>query len=442
MTRQRHTAIPVAQQPNYDRAHHRFTDPEPKPVGDANFAYADMMSRMYPEQHKHIMDVLNKNTGGHYASIEDNDEELAAWLRAWPKPWDCENCHRRQPEWADVCTDCGICSRCGDEVGTSHYRAVQHDRTKHYDPTVHSAAAVQIDPHKFVREHPQSDRCRICGQYKDASPHLLYGRTAGQVTITCPYCDGEGHGDHTCPVCQGKGTITGEQVEKTAHTSAYDPQKLWIDVRVVPGGTKKDRSFHLMHGKEEVSKHSTEPAAQKAYDQAKKTSSLRVVAHDSGDGETIFHCPFCGSGDVVGGQDGTCSCGFCKKAFTVQVQPTFKNMPQTVNGQPYNIPGMPGGGPDAGAADAAVPVPPDAAPIEDAPIQDADAGAPAPQDDSGGPPQSSDKPPWMRQSQGVLVVDTGVALPTASAMRRLALRHADDPEAVLEDVRRSNRGNR
>lgn len=173
-----------------------------------------------------------------------------------------------------------------------------------------------------------------------------------------------------------------------------------------------------------------------------RTATLRKQAHDSGDGETIFHCPFCGSGDVVGGQDGTCSCGFCNKAFTVQVQPKFKNMPQTVNGQPYNIPGMPGGGPDAGVTD--MPVPPDAQPMGDAPIDDADAGAPAPQDDAGGPPQSTDKPPWMKPSQatGVLVVDTGVALPAASAMRRLALRHADDPEAVLEDVRRSNRVNR
>src|SRR6059058_5705256 len=63
----------------------------------------------------------------------------------------------------------------------------------------------------------------------------------------------------------------------------------------------------------------------------RRTSTLRVIAHDSGDGETIYHCPFCCSGDVVGGQDGTVSCGFCKKAFTVQVQPKFKNMPQTVN---------------------------------------------------------------------------------------------------------------
>jgi len=170
-----------------------------------------------------------------------------------------------------------------------------------------------------------------------------------------------------------------------------------------------------------------------------RTATMRVVAHDSGDGETIYHCPFCGSGDVVGGQDGTVSCGFCKKAFTVQVQPKFKNMPQTVNGVPYNIPGMPGGGPDAGAANVGAPVPPDAQPIEDAPVDDANAGAPAPQDDSAGPPRGSDKPPWMKPSQAALLVtDTGVALPIASAMRRLALRHADDRDAVLEDVRRSH----
>lgn len=207
-------------------------------------------------------------------------------------------------------------------------------------------------------------------------------------------------------------------------------------------------------------------------------SSLRAVAHDSGDGETIAHCPFCGSGAVVGGQDGTVSCVYCKKAFTVQVQPVFKNMPQTVNGAPYNIPGMPGGGPDAGAADVGMNPPPDAQPIVDAPNPDANAGAPTPQDDSAGPPKASDKPPWQRPSQAtsaahcdwcesksggsqascrcrsfcgadwcqatsegkhsaLLITDAGVALPLASVMRRLALAHADDREAVLEDVRAS-----
>lgn len=175
--------------------------------------------------------------------------------------------------------------------------------------------------------------------------------------------------------------------------------------------------------------------------------SMSKEAHDSGDGETIYHCPFCGSGDVVGGSDGTCSCGFCKKAFTVQVQPRFKNMPQTVNGEPYNIPGMPGGGPDAGMADIGMDPPPDALPMEEGGLPGADTGAPDPSRAPGGAPDGlpgsapEKKPPWMRQNQAALLLtDQGVALPTASALRRLALRHADDKGAVLEDVRRSHGG--
>jgi hypothetical protein len=58
------------------------------------------------------------------------------------------------------------------------------------------------------------------------------------------------------------------------------------------------------------------------------------TAHDSGDGQTIYHCPFCGSGQVLARSDRTIECEFCHTAFTVQVQPEFSAFPQTVNGQP------------------------------------------------------------------------------------------------------------
>ena len=38
--------------------------------------------------------------------------------------------------------------------------------------------------------------------------------------------------------------------------------------------------------------------------------ALIKVAHQSGDGVTIYHCPFCGSGQVIAGSDGTVSCDF------------------------------------------------------------------------------------------------------------------------------------
>jgi hypothetical protein len=174
------------------------------------------------------------------------------------------------------------------------------------------------------------------------------------------------------------------------------------------------------------------------------TANLHV-AHDSGDGAAINHCPFCGSGAVIGGHDGTVECEYCKHFFTVQIQPEFRSMPQTVNGQPYNIPGMPGGGPDAGDAaeqreqdvDSVQPGAPkpgdDGPPAQDGPPSPPHQHAPAP----GGAPAAPKKPnPFAAHS--MLVTSEGVALPLEAALQRLALEHADDREAVLAQVRQQN----
>lgn len=67
----------------------------------------------------------------------------------------------------------------------------------------------------------------------------------------------------------------------------------------------------------------------------------RVVAHQSGDGVTIAHCPFCGSGQVIGRSDGNTECAFCNQSFLVRVQPMFSAFPQSIDGMPVQIPGMP-----------------------------------------------------------------------------------------------------
>lgn len=166
-----------------------------------------------------------------------------------------------------------------------------------------------------------------------------------------------------------------------------------------------------------------------------KTSSLRTVAHDSGDGETIFHCPFCGSGQVIGGSDGTTSCDFCGTHFTVQVQPEFAAMPQTVDGTPYPMPGMPGSGTDtAEGADSEDDV--DAA-QDDANQQGAQQQAP------GGPAadpsqvdaQGQPIPPNVRQQ-------LAASLTTNQFLARYALRHADDRDGVLRRVRAINEAQR
>jgi hypothetical protein len=66
-----------------------------------------------------------------------------------------------------------------------------------------------------------------------------------------------------------------------------------------------------------------------------------VVAHQSGDGVAIYHCPFCGSGQVIGRSDGNTECSFCNQSFLVRVQPMFSAFPQSVDGMPMQIPGMP-----------------------------------------------------------------------------------------------------
>lgn len=66
-----------------------------------------------------------------------------------------------------------------------------------------------------------------------------------------------------------------------------------------------------------------------------------VEAHQSGDGITIAHCPFCGSGQVIGRSDGNTECSFCNQSFLVRVQPMYSAFPQSIGGMPVDIPGMP-----------------------------------------------------------------------------------------------------
>jgi hypothetical protein len=161
--------------------------------------------------------------------------------------------------------------------------------------------------------------------------------------------------------------------------------------------------------------------------------TLQTTAHDAGDGQTSFHCPFCGSGAVTGGPDGTVKCDFCHQSFTVQVQPEFKAMPQTIDGQPFNIPGMPGGGPDAGGA-----------PVADAAAQgDVQVGQPGeppdlPVDPTKAAPPEPKKAPTKAPPVAARLLVQGIALPYDKGLQHLALRYADNRDAVLNQVRAEN----
>lgn len=177
-----------------------------------------------------------------------------------------------------------------------------------------------------------------------------------------------------------------------------------------------------------------------------KTSS-RHLAHDSGDGMDLAHCPFCGSGGIIGGSDGTVECQFCHKFFTVQVQPEFKSMPQTIDGQPYNIPGMPGGGPDAGGAqdqraDDIGEAQEGGDQLED---QERDPSEDGPPTD--GPPKADNpfakkddkkKQPNPFAKGSLLITAEGIALPPEAYLQHLALAYADDRGSVLAQVKQAN----
>lgn len=186
------------------------------------------------------------------------------------------------------------------------------------------------------------------------------------------------------------------------------------------------------------------------------TAAIQRVAHDSGDGATVMHCPFCGGGQVIGRSDGTIECEFDGTAFTVQVQPMYSGFPQTVNGMPFPIPGMPGqiGGPPMapGPMDAS-PLPPGAEPDDGGnPFADgADDGAPPFADDSGSdtPPDDSpdsDAPPAppkskskSKKSSALYRTASGARLSEQAFTEYLAVRHADVVERaeLLERLRRS-----
>lgn len=136
-----------------------------------------------------------------------------------------------------------------------------------------------------------------------------------------------------------------------------------------------------------------------------REGSRRKVAHDHGDGETIQHCPFCGGGNVHGRSDGTAWCDFCQSAFTVQVQPEHSAMPQTVNGEPFDMPGMPGE-------------------PEPDPLMNDDPEQPVPGQDA--PPVPGQDEPLPGQDEPQWVTSAGRRLSTNDYVAHLAIKHAPD----------------
>jgi hypothetical protein len=183
----------------------------------------------------------------------------------------------------------------------------------------------------------------------------------------------------------------------------------------------------------------------KAMSSKQKLPSLRMLAHDATENEAIRHCPFCGGGKIIGRADGTVECEFCHHYFTVQVQPQYPNFPQTVNGMPQDIPGMPGQveqpGMDAGAAPGGLPPGQDGNGTGDAPPWAQDGGQGYPDDateEKEGDEEDDGPPPFAKQSS--FRTATGALLTEEDYSRHLAIRLARDRDAMIASIRQERGG--
>jgi uncharacterized Zn finger protein (UPF0148 family) len=173
---------------------------------------------------------------------------------------------------------------------------------------------------------------------------------------------------------------------------------------------------------------------------AARRPSIVRIAHDSGDGETLFHCPFCGSGQIVARSDGAVDCDFCNTAFTVQVQPQMPAFPQTINGVPIDVPGMPKGGEDADVPPdeaAAAGYPPGAGGSDPNGMEDPSAD-PSTDTDAGDDEESGPQPPPFA-TNARLRTTAGREVPFHSFVASLALEFTHDRYATLQRARTEQR---
>lgn len=226
---------------------------------------------------------------------------------------------------------------------------------------------------------------------------------------------------------------------------------------------------------EALNKHRTVAVLVSGMDDMPK--GMRVVAHVSGNQIDVLHCPFCGSGAVIARSDGTIECGYCTSIFTVQVQPAYAGFPQSVDGQPYQWPGMPDPnsvmGPDTPPGTNVNPMAADPTGAGAPPLGDGGllgvGGAPESSDpseggfgdedeegddegdDSGNPfakggddkksdkksddKKSEKKPPQKKSSALILKTASGAQLDADEFEAHLAMKYAQNPLVVAQRVR-------
>lgn len=169
------------------------------------------------------------------------------------------------------------------------------------------------------------------------------------------------------------------------------------------------------------------------------------TAHDPGDPLVTSHCPFCGSGQVVGRSDGTIGCDFCGQNYIVRVQPAFPGMPQMPMG-----PGAPSDvGPDGGLMDPGM-VGPDGMPPDEGmppgdPGEDPEAGGdggfpPGGGDEEAPPDDEEDAPPPKKSKKASrrYLGAEGQVLTEDQLLRHVAVRVSGADPRVLARMRQAS----
>lgn len=180
---------------------------------------------------------------------------------------------------------------------------------------------------------------------------------------------------------------------------------------------------------------SAQPWTASRMEQGMSKAPIDKVAHDSGDQFRVFHCPFCGSGQLTSRSDGGAECAFCGAVFTVRVQPAYPAMPQTQDGAPVNVPGVPDADPAQGVQQGGAPM--GSVPFDEGDPMDPDALPDEDEEDPGqeGPPAEDGGNPFAKGSS--LKTSTGAILDRENYARYLALKAANRAPETLAAVRDS-----
>lgn len=141
------------------------------------------------------------------------------------------------------------------------------------------------------------------------------------------------------------------------------------------------------------------------------------------------NCPWCGSGQIIGQSDGTVSCGYCDRTYTVRLQPTYPAMPQAIDGQPYP-PGQPGAMPGAPGDEVPGQLPAGMEEVDESAPPGAEPPGEGVEEGEGG---DDDLPAFLKGS--TLRTAMGDELPVDAYLRHLALVESGYAEPVLASVR-------